>query len=66
VLIALQGEDATALQILWQWDAQMGVIEHAQIIGFGRIDGIDLAGFDGQLCLAKSSSLYECTDWQNY
>ena len=52
VLVSLESEDAATLQVLGQRDAQMRIVEHAEVVDLGSICGIDLTRLDGELRLS--------------
>jgi len=61
-LVLLQREDAGALQVLRQGDAQVGVVEDAQILHLTRVGDSDLAGFHGEVRLSQPATLDEDID----
>lgn len=48
-------EDAAAFEISRQWNTNVGVIDEAEILWFGRIGGADLAGIDLEFGLAQAA-----------
>lgn len=58
IAFALQGENATALQVFWQRNAEMGIVEHAEIVRLSGISSADLARLDGQFGLSEPSPFH--------
>lgn len=54
--LGLWRKDFGALQVVWQWRAEVGILEVAQILGLGGVRSANLSRFHRQDRLSKSSS----------
>lgn len=57
------GKDPRTLQVPWQWGAKVGIVEHAQILGLGRIGSANLSGLDREVGLSQTTSLDQIVNY---
>lgn len=62
--VAAEGEDAGAAEVLGQRDAQVGIVEDAEVLSLCGVCDASGAGLDGEVGLAESAALDEDVDWE--